>query len=91
MRSLRNSCVAIQLDGTKLGCHGMGTTHHLMMKLRSLCRLSTLVKKLKNQGIIERYDNVIKEQIEEGIVERTIGPANGREFCKPHKAVVRGL
>ena len=55
----------------------------------SLRRLSTLVRKLKNQEIIERYDKVIREQIDEGIVERITGPSKGREFYIPHKAVVR--
>ena len=54
-----------------------------------LGRLSTLVRKLKNQQIIECYDKVISEQIDEGIVERTTGPAKGREFYIPHKSVVR--
>ena len=55
----------------------------------SLRRLNTLVRKLKHQGMIERYDKVIKDQIEEGIVERTTEPVKSREFYIPHKAVVR--
>ena len=39
--------------------------------------------------MIEHYDTVIKDQIEEGIVERTTEPVNSREFDIPHKAVVR--
>ena len=55
----------------------------------SLGRLNTLVRKLKYQGMIEHYDNVIKNQIEEGIVERTTEPVNSCEFYIPHKALVR--
>ena len=40
--------------------------------------------------MIERYDKVIKDQIEEAIVERTIEPVKSGEFYIPHKAVVRG-
>ena len=39
--------------------------------------------------MIERYDKVIKDQIEEGIVERTTEPVKSREFYIPHKVVVR--
>ena len=39
--------------------------------------------------MIERYDQVIKDQIEAGIVERVSEPADSHEFYIPHKAVVR--
>ena len=39
-------------------------------------RLTSLVKKIRNQDIIERYDQVIQDQIDAGIVERVTGPAN---------------
>ena len=56
----------------------------------SLRRLTGLVKKLCSQGTIERYDQVIQDQIKTGIVERVGGPATGQhEFYIPHKAVVR--
>ena len=56
----------------------------------SLRRLTGLVKKLRSQGTIERYDQVIQDQIKTGIVERVSGPATGQhEFYIPHKAVVR--
>ena len=56
----------------------------------SLCRLGTLVRKLRSQGTIERYDQVIQDQIEAGIVERVSGPVTGsRGFYIPHKPVVR--
>ena len=48
------------------------------------------MKKLHSQGIIERYDQVIQDQIKAGIVERVTGSATGqRHFYIPHKGVVR--
>ena len=48
------------------------------------------MRKLRSQGTIERYDQVIQDQIEAGIVERVSGPVTGsREFYIPHKPVVR--
>ena len=56
----------------------------------SLRRLGNLVRRLRSQGTIERYDQVIQDQIEAGIVERVSGPVTGsREFNIPHKPVVR--
>ena len=52
----------------------------------SLRRLTSLVKKLRSQGIIERYDQVIQDQIKAGIVELLTGSATGqRHFYIPHK------
>lgn len=48
------------------------------------------MRKLRSQGTIERYDQVIQDQIEAGIVERVSGPVTGRrEFYIPHKPVLR--
>lgn len=59
-------------------------------EVESLCRLENLLIKLCSQGKIERYVQVIQDQIEAGIVERVSGPATGRrEFYIPHKGVVR--
>ena len=56
----------------------------------SLRRLTGLVKELRSQEMIERYDQVIQDQIKTGIVERVSGPATGQhEFYIPHKAVAR--
>ena len=53
-------------------------------------RLKNLVRKLRNQGTIERYNQVIQDQIEEEIVERVPGPATAcHEFYIPHKGVMR--
>ena len=53
----------------------------------SPCRLSTLVRRLKNQGIIEGYEKVVKDQIKEGIVKRETEPVNRYDFNIPLKAV----
>ena len=56
----------------------------------SIRRLGNLVRKLRSQGTIERYDQVIQDQIETGIVERVCGPVTGNwESYIPHKPVVR--
>ena len=56
----------------------------------SLRRLTSLVKKLRSQGILERSDQVIQDQIKAGIVELLTGSATGqRHFYIPHKRVVR--
>ena len=55
----------------------------------SLRRLTGLVKKLRSQGMIDRYDQVIQDQIKAGIVERVSRPETGQhEFYIPHKAVI---
>lgn len=54
----------------------------------SPCRLSTLVRRLKNQGIIEGYEKVVKDQTKEGIVKRETEPVNRYDFNIPLKAVL---
>ena len=58
----------------------------------SLKRLSGILRKLKNdQKTLNAYDQLIREQLDEGIVEKV--PAdqvtNGKVFYLPHKAVTR--
>ena len=55
----------------------------------SLHRLHSVVKKPERSDILERYHEVIREQLDEGIVEYVSGPPMGREYYIPHKAVVR--
>jgi hypothetical protein len=55
----------------------------------SIRRMHNLVRRLRMTGKIEEYDAIIREQIEEGIVERAPSEAVGREFYMPHRAVVR--
>ena len=57
----------------------------------SLKRLETTVRKLEKQGIIESYNEIIKTQLEEGIVEEVTEPVQGRVFYLPHKPVIRTL
>ena len=58
-------------------------------KARSLKRLENTVRKLENQGLLEQYDAIIKEQLVEGIVEPAEKQFVGREFYIPHKPVIR--
>ena len=47
------------------------------------------MKKLRSQGTIEQYDQVIQDQIEAGIVERVSGPVTRRwEVYLPNKALL---
>ena len=55
----------------------------------SIRRLAHLLRKLERSGLMGKYDEVIKDQIAAGIVERVSEPAKGTEFYIPHKAVVR--
>ncbi len=55
----------------------------------SLRRLNSLVKKLEKSNLLDQYDKVIKDQLDEGIVERVQAPAEGRDFYIPHKPVIR--
>ena len=55
----------------------------------SLRRLNTLVRKLRKTDLLDEYDAVIREQPEEGVVERAPAEVTGREFFLPHRAVVR--
>ena len=42
-------------------------------------RLESLVKRLKRQPLLQKYDDIIKEQEKTGIIE----PANDSEIIKP--------
>ena len=58
-------------------------------KSGSLKRLESLTRKLERLDLMEKYDKVIKDQLEQGIVERADENPTGREFYIPHKPVVR--
>ena len=58
----------------------------------TLRRLQNLIAKLqKSLDLLETYDNIIRNQLKEGIVEKVDRniPPNIPEFCLPHKPVVR--
>jgi hypothetical protein len=55
-------------------------------ELGSLRRLNYLARKLEKQpGMLQKYDDVIKDQLSQGIVEKATEEADGREFYIPHK------
>ena len=59
-------------------------------KTGSLKRLENLVNRLQQNPVLyERYDEIIKDQLAQGIVEIADKEPVGREFYIPHKAVVR--
>ena len=43
----------------------------------------------KDHKIFEQYDNLIKEQLAEGIIERVTSQSNSKEYYIPHKLVIR--
>ena len=58
-------------------------------KSGSLRRLDNIAKRLERSDLLDRYDKVIKDQLEQGIVERANEVPKGREFYIPHTPVVR--
>ena len=58
-------------------------------KQGSLRRLSHLTKRLQRDGLTTEYDSIIREQLNEGIVERAREVPSTKEFYIPHKAVVK--
>ena len=58
-------------------------------KTGSLKRLDNLVRKLEEHSIIQQYDKFIKDQFDEGIVEKAERDAEHKNFYLPHKAVIR--
>ena len=85
-----------QLDHTKQGwcetgllwrpgCKHLPTNEHGSIK-----RLGCLLKRLQGKPeLLEKYDEIIQEQLAEGIVERVEEGSTEREFYIPHKPVVR--
>ena len=55
----------------------------------SMRRLNSLLRKLSRKNMLDDYDDVIREQLAEGVVERAPAEVSGREFYLPHRAVVR--
>ena len=58
-------------------------------KSGGLRRLDNLAKRLERLDLLDRYNKVIKDQLEQGIVERANEVPKGREFYIPHKPVLR--
>ena len=56
----------------------------------SLRRMENLVKKLQREpGLLAQHDEVIQDQLTEGIVEKVTSDPVGREVYIPHKPVIR--
>ena len=55
----------------------------------SLKRLDSLLPRLERQNILEMYDEVIKDQLAQNIIERVTSEPVGREVYIPHKPVIR--
>ena len=55
----------------------------------SLHRLNTLVRKLEKSETINDYDAIIREQLDQGVIERAPDTVVGEECYIPHKPVIR--
>ena len=55
----------------------------------SLHRLNTLVRKLEKSGTINNYDAIIREQLDQGVIERAPDTVVGEECYILHKPVIR--
>ena len=59
-------------------------------KAGTMARLSKLVQKLERKPeLFQQYREIIKEQGEQGIIEKVTQEPEGREFYLPHRPVVR--
>ena len=52
-------------------------------------RLKSLLLRLKRNNLTSEYDDIIREQLESGVIEPAPTTAQGTEFYIPHKALVR--
>ena len=54
-------------------------------------RLESLLKRLKKDPeLFQKYDQIIRDQLKEGIIEEVPeGEPTGKEFYLPHKPVIR--
>ena len=52
-------------------------------------RLTSLVRKLTREGNHEQYDDIIKEQLDEGVIEPAPVETQGKVFYLPHKGVIK--
>jgi len=52
-------------------------------------RLNNLVKRLNRTGSYQQYDDIIKEQLSQGIIQPAQADVTGKEFYFPHKGIVR--
>ena len=58
-------------------------------KAGSLRRLGSLVQRLQKSRKLDEYDEIIQEQLREGVVEEEESTPVGRDFYLPQKAVIR--
>ena len=55
----------------------------------SLRRLRTQIAKLRQVGRLQEYDEIIQDQLKEGVVEPAPSEPVGREYYMPHRAVIK--
>ena len=73
-------------DGTKPVYSRRETIH----KQESLKRLDHLMRKLEKQPrMLQKYENIIQDQLTQGIMEQALKEPEGKEFYLPRKAIER--
>ena len=72
-------------------CGSLIMTHYIPSNERnSLGRLSGLLKKLRRDPeLLTQYDDIIRDQLNQGIVEKVANDPVGKEFYLPHRSVIR--
>ena len=59
-------------------------------KQESLKRLDHLMRKLEKQPrMLQKYENIIQDQLTQGIMEQALKEPEGKEFYLPRKAIER--
>ena len=58
-------------------------------KENSLRRLQKLNRKLERECLTKDYDDIIKDQLAEGVIEKAPPVSQPKEFYIPHKSVIR--
>ena len=48
-----------------------------------------MIRLEKQPGMLEKYNEVIQDQLSQGIVEQVHNNPKGKEFCIPHKAAIQ--
>ena len=83
-----------RLECSSDGWHGTGLpwkSNHPELsnnETRSQRRLQQLIQKLEHDRNYVKYNEVIQEQIKQGIVEPAPLDTAGKEFYLPHKAII---
>lgn len=82
MKNLKDNWLDRQRNGTRLAWTSLEGNFPSSPNNReeSLHRLNTLVRRLRRTDMLDEFYAAIREQLEEGVVERAPAEVTGREF-----------